>query len=60
MSPLTIRLPDGTAARLKILANSPGLSMNKLIEEIVVVDAKPEAQAFYAQVWFRALHHFGR
>ena len=34
MSTLTIRLPDDTAARLKTLARSRGLSMNKLIEEL--------------------------
>ena len=34
MSTLTIRLPDDTAARLKALARSRGLSMNKLIEEL--------------------------
>lgn len=34
MSTLTIRLPDDTAARLKTLARSRGLSMNKLVEEL--------------------------
>jgi plasmid stability protein len=34
MSTLTIRLPDDTAERLKALARSPGLSMNKLVEEL--------------------------
>ena len=34
MSTLTIRLPDDTAARLKTLARSRGLSRNKLIEEL--------------------------
>ena len=34
MSTLTIRLPDDTATRLKTLARSRGLSMNKLIEEL--------------------------
>ena len=34
MSTLTIRLPDDTTARLKTLARSRGLSMNKLIEEL--------------------------
>ncbi len=34
MGTLTIRLPDDTAARLKALACSRGLSMNKLIEEL--------------------------
>ncbi|NLC36145.1 MAG: ribbon-helix-helix protein, CopG family [Alcaligenaceae bacterium] len=34
MSTLTIRLPDDTAQRLKILAKSRGLSVNKLVEEM--------------------------
>lgn len=34
MSTLTIRLPDDTAARLKDLARSRGISVNKLIEEM--------------------------
>ncbi len=34
MSTLTIRLPDDTSARLKMLAKSRGMSMNKLIEEM--------------------------
>ena len=34
MSTLTTRLPDGTAERLKALARSRGLSMNKLMEEL--------------------------
>lgn len=34
MSTLTIRLPDDTAERLKVLAKSRGLSVNKLIEEM--------------------------
>ncbi|MGB1108913.1 MAG: ribbon-helix-helix protein, CopG family [Gammaproteobacteria bacterium] len=34
MSTLTIRLPDDTANRLKNLARSRGLSMNKLVEEM--------------------------
>ena len=34
MSTLTIRLPDDTADRLKALARSRGLSMNKLVEEL--------------------------
>ena len=33
MSTLTIRLPDDTAQRLKSLAQSRGLSMNKLVEQ---------------------------
>jgi predicted transcriptional regulator len=35
MTTLTIRLPDDTAARLKSLARSRGLSTNKLVEELV-------------------------
>jgi predicted transcriptional regulator len=34
MSTLTIRLPDETVQRLKSLAQSRGLSMNKLIEQL--------------------------
>ena len=34
MSTLTIRLPDDTAQRLKSLARSRGLSMNKLVEQL--------------------------
>ena len=34
MSTLTIRLPDETAQRLKSLAQSRGLSMNKLVEQL--------------------------
>lgn len=34
MSTLTIRLPEDTAERLKSLARSRGLSMNKLIEQL--------------------------
>ena len=51
MSTLTIRLPDETAERLKVLAKSRGLSVNKLIEEM-------SAQAIAAwdtEVHFRTL-----
>lgn len=34
MSTLTIRLPDNTTDRLKSLARSRGLSVNKLVEEM--------------------------
>ena len=34
MNTLTIRLPDDTAARLKDLARSRGLSTNKLVEQL--------------------------
>lgn len=33
MSTLTIRLPDETAERLKALAKSRGLSVNKMVEQ---------------------------
>ncbi len=34
MTTLTIRLPEDTAQRLRALAQSRGLSMNKLVEEL--------------------------
>ena len=34
VSTLTIRLPDETTLRLKSLAQSRGLSMNKLVEQL--------------------------
>lgn len=34
MATLTIRLPDDTAERLKVLAKSRGISTNKLVEEM--------------------------
>jgi predicted transcriptional regulator len=34
MSTMTIRLPDETVQRLKSLAQSRGLSMNKLVEQL--------------------------
>jgi len=34
MTTLTIRLPENTASRLKSLARSRGLSVNKLMEEM--------------------------
>jgi predicted transcriptional regulator len=34
MSTLTIRLPDDTCQRLKRLASSRGVSLNKLMEEL--------------------------
>ncbi|WP_345796610.1 CopG family transcriptional regulator [Castellaniella sp. MT123] len=34
MSTLTVRLPEDTAARLKDMAKSRGLSTNKLIEQL--------------------------
>lgn len=34
MTVMTIRLPDDTASRLKSLAQSRGLSVNKLVEQL--------------------------
>ena len=51
MSTLTIRLPDDTAERLKTLARSRGISMNKLIEEM----SAQALTAFDAETRFRVL-----
>ena len=51
MSTLTIRLPDPTASRLKQVAHSRGLSMNKLIEEM----STQAIAAFDAEARFRAM-----
>lgn len=51
MSTLTIRLPDNTAERLKSLARSRGLSVNKLVEEL----STQAISAFDAETRFRAL-----
>lgn len=51
MSTLTVRLPDNTAERLKSLARSRGMSMNKLIEEM----STQAIAAFDAETRFRAL-----
>lgn len=51
MSTLTIRLPDSTAERLKSLARSRGLSVNKLIEEW----SAQALAAYDAETRFRAL-----
>ena len=51
MSVLTIRLPDDTAQRLKSLAQSRGLSMNKLVEQL---SAHPLA-AWDTENHFRAM-----
>ena len=51
MSTLTIRLPESTAHRLKQVAQSRGLSMNKLIEEL----STQAVAAFDAEARFRAL-----
>jgi hypothetical protein len=51
VSTLTIRIPEAKHARLRRLAESRGLSMNKLIEELTTV-----ALAQYdAETRFRAL-----
>ncbi|WOP16953.1 toxin-antitoxin system HicB family antitoxin [Ottowia sp. SB7-C50] len=50
MSRLTIRLPDQTAARLKQVAQSRGLFMSTLIEEMSQATA-----AFDDETRFRAL-----
>jgi len=51
MSTLTIRLPDDTAERLKAMAKSRGLSVNKLIEE-----RSAQAIAVWdTEVYFRAM-----
>lgn len=51
MSTLTVRLPDSTAERLKSLARSRGMSMNKLIEEM----STQAIAAFDAETRFRTL-----
>ena len=51
MSTLTIRLPDDTAERLKALARSRGLSMNKLVEEL----SAQALSAWATENHFRAL-----
>jgi len=54
MGTLTIRIPDDKHARLKTLASSRGLSLNKLFEEfstqaIAESDAFTRFQAYAAQ-----------
>ncbi len=51
MSTLTIRLPDDTAQRLKNLAHTRGLSINKLMEEL----STQAIAAFDAEARFRIL-----
>lgn len=51
MSTLTIRLPDNTADRLKSLAKSRGLSVNKLMEEL----SAQALASFDAETRFRAM-----
>ena len=50
MSTLTIRLPDDTTERLKLLARSRGLSVNKLMEEL----SAQAISSFDAEARFRA------
>ncbi len=45
MATLTIRLPDDKHARLKELASSRGISINKLVEELSTI-ALTEFDAF--------------
>jgi hypothetical protein len=54
MSTLTIRLPEVKHARLRRLADSRGVSMNKLIDELATValaqhDAEVRFRAFAAK-----------
>lgn len=51
MSTLTIRLPEDTAQRLKTLARSRGLSVNKLVEEM----STQAIAAFDAEMRFKTL-----
>jgi hypothetical protein len=51
MSVLTIRVPDAKHQRLKYLAKSKGISVNKLIEELSTVALAQHD----AEVRFRAL-----
>ncbi len=51
MSTLTIRIPEAKHARLRRLANSRGVSMNKLMDELATVALAQHD----AEVRFRAL-----
>lgn len=51
MSTLTIRLPNDTAQRLKTLARSRGLSVNKLVEEM----STQAIAAFDVEIRFKTL-----
>jgi predicted transcriptional regulator len=51
MTTLTIRLPDDTGLRLKQLAASRGMSLNKLIEEL----STAALAAYDAETRFRVL-----
>ncbi len=56
MSTLTIRMPDATHARLRDLARTRGVSINKLIEEM----ATATLSAHDAEVRFRLLAARGK
>ena len=56
MSTLTIRMPDATHARLRDLARTRGVSINKLIEEM----ATATLSALDAEVRFRLLAARGK
>lgn len=51
MSTLTIRLPDDTHARLKVLARHRAISVNKLMEELCTIAVTQHD----AETRFRAL-----
>jgi predicted transcriptional regulator len=51
MTTLTIRLPDDTTERLRVLAKSRKLSVNKLFEEMSI----QAIASFDAQTRFRAM-----
>jgi predicted transcriptional regulator len=51
MTTITLRLPDDTCQRLKQLASSRGLSLNKLMEEL----GTAAVAAHDAEVRFRAI-----
>ena len=56
MSTLTIRLPDDTAQWLESLAQSRGLSMNKLVEQL----SAHALAAWDTETHFRAIGGHGR
>ena len=51
MSTLTIRIPEAKHARLRRLAESRGISMNKLIDELATVALAQQD----AEIRFRAM-----
>ena len=51
MSTLTIRLPDDTHARMKVLARHSAMSVNKLMEELCTIAVTQHD----AETRFRAL-----